>query len=86
MYDWRDICDTQKCDDHDTCTNTVDTTLARYHTRLAVCTCFAKNIMMTSQQLPRLRYMSQVSVIIFVEGGSSRSLPTKELISPPVQL
>ena len=37
-----------------------------------------KNMMMTYQQFPRLRYLSQVSVISFVElAGSSRSLPNK---------
>ena len=42
--------------------------------------------MMMYQQFPRIWYASQVSVISFVElSGSSRSLPTKELISPPVQ-
>ena len=33
MCDRRDICDTYKCDDN-TYTDTVDTTLVRYHTRL----------------------------------------------------
>jgi len=48
---------------------------------------FPKNMMMTYQQFPRLRYVSQVSVISFVEwAGSSRSLPTKELIPPPTAI
>ena len=68
----------------------MDTTLVRYHIRLAVCNCcayFAKNVMMTSQQFPRIRYVSQVSVISLVElAGSSRSLPTKELIPPPTAI
>jgi len=65
MYVRRDVCDTQKYDD-DSYTNTVDTTLVRYHTRLTVCTCyacFAKNMMMMYQQFPQIWYVSQVSVI-----------------------
>jgi len=45
-----------------------------------------KNMMVTYQQFPRIRYVSQVSVISFVElAGSSRSLSTKYFISPPIQ-
>jgi len=38
----------------------VDTTLVRYQSRLAVCTCcasFAKNLMIMYPQIPRIRYM-----------------------------
>ena len=46
-----------------TYTDTVDTTLVRYHTQIAVCTCcacFPKNMMMMHQQVPRIRCVSQV--------------------------
>ena len=49
--------------------------LVRCHTRLAVYTFVP---LCPYQQFPRIRYVSQVSVIIFVElAGSSRSLPTR---------
>ena len=52
-----------------------------YMNRLTVCNycaCFAKNVIMKCQQFSWIRYVSQVSVISFVElAGSPRSLPTK---------
>ena len=60
------MCDTQKYDG-DTYTDSVDTTLVRYHNRLAAsmrCACFVQKMMMLCQQVPRIRYVSPYGLVL----------------------